>query len=453
MLNRISICLMIFCVSIGATFADSKPTNQKKYQAILAKHIPANGPGVAVIVSQNDDILYQGAFGQANLEHAIPLTVDSVFRLGSITKQFTAAAIMMLHEQKKLNIKDNIHQYIPDFPTEDNQVTIENLLTHTSGIANYTEDQELFSQEIQVPTNMEKMLLRFAKHPMVFKTGEAMRYSNTGYVLLGKIIEVASGQSYANFIEQQIFLKLGMKSSRYGGSQIIPNRASGYDMGHDGIVNASHIDMSWPHAAGSLLSTVGDLNIWFKGLRSGQLISKQSYQQMIAPFVLNDGEVSSYGYGLGLSKLNKYKTISHSGGIPGFVTNAIYLPEEDLYIAILANFSGTNLRLITNLLAAVTLDIELPTFKPIKFENSKIAPLTGNYRLDNEDIRKFFIENNKVYTQRGNGEKYEVIPMSDNSFYYSESLTYFVISHDNEGQQVMNFYSDLALEPQRAVKQ
>ena len=178
------------------------------FQEIVNKYISKDGPGVSVIMSKNGKVVFKGAQGMANIEHQVPLTTDSVFRLGSITKQFTTAAIMMLQEQGKLSINDDIKKYVPDFPTEGNMITIENLMTHTSGIANYTNDRELFTKEIQVPITLDDMLKRFEAHPMTFKTGDEMRYSNTGYVLLGKIIEVASGQSYAEFIEQNIFFLL-----------------------------------------------------------------------------------------------------------------------------------------------------------------------------------------------------------------------------------------------------
>lgn len=275
-MKRLMLGTFLLLLNLNVSFAGVMESEQKRYKEILVENIEADEPGVAVIVSKKGKVLFQGAHGLANLEHNIPLTPNSVFRLGSITKQFTAAAIMMLQEQDKLSLTDNIHKYIPDFPTEGNDVTIEHLLTHTSGIANYTEDEEIFAKEIQVPTTIDDMLVRFAKHPMQFKTGEEMRYSNTGYILLGKIIEVVSGQSYADFIEENIFKKLGMQSSYYASSKIIPNRANGYDLTPNGVVNAMYIDMMWPHAAGALLSTVSDLNIWFSALREGGLISKKA---------------------------------------------------------------------------------------------------------------------------------------------------------------------------------
>jgi CubicO group peptidase (beta-lactamase class C family) len=451
-MKRIILSVFLISFSLNTVFAETLTNKQKHYEAVLLENIKKDEPGVAVIVSQKGKVLFKGARGLANLEHNIPLTTDSVFRLGSITKQFTAAAIMILQEQQKLSVADNIHKYVPNFPTEGNDITIENLLTHTSGIANYTEDRELFSKEIQVPTTIDDMLIRFAKHPMKFKPGERMRYSNTGYVLLGKIIEVASGQSYANFIEENIFNKLNMKSSRFGGSKIIPNRASGYDRTTDGFVNTMYIDMMWPHAAGSLLSTVNDMNIWFSELRKGELLSKESYQMMIKPFKLNDGSISNYGYGLGISKLNKFDSISHGGGIPGFVTNAFYIPSEDLYIAVLSNLSSGNPRLISNLLAAETLDIPLPKFETIQLNENKVKSFMGSYQIDTDSVRTLSMENGKVFSQRDDGPKLEIIPMSENSFYFENSLSYIVIKQNEEGKQVMNFYRILAVEPRQAIK-
>ncbi|WP_286267126.1 serine hydrolase domain-containing protein [Thalassotalea atypica] len=446
---KLALGFLILVAQITTTHA----TTTDDYDAVLARYIEKTGPGVAVIVTQNGKTLYKSARGLANIELQVPLNTDSIFRLGSITKQFTGAAIMMLAEQGKLSLDDNIHKYVPDFPTEGNEVTIKHLLTHTSGIANYTEDENIWKNELQTPTTIDKMLERFAKHPMALKTGEANRYSNTGYVLLGKIIEVASKKSYPEFIEQDIFAKLGMTNSHYGGHKIIPNRASGYSASKNGYVNANYVDMMWPHAAGSLLSTVDDMDTWYSALRNGKLISKDSYQQMISPTPLNDGSFAQYGFGLGLFKLNKYDAIGHGGGIHGFVTNAFYLPEKDLYVAVLNNFDSGNPGDIARMLAAVALELPVPKFTEVKLSKDALTPMMGEYKLPSGDIRKIFMEEGKVYSVRGEGDKWLILPMSDNSFFYERSLSYFTIDKNDKGEQVMNFYSGLSTEPQPAIKQ
>lgn len=310
------------------------------YQKILEKAVSKNGPGVAALVSKKGAVIFKGAYGLANIEHQIPLKTDGVFRLGSITKQFTGAAILLLQEQKKLTVTDNINRYIPNFPTQGHKITIEQLLTHTSGLGNFTDDFNIFANEALTSKSIDQVIEKLAQYPMRTKPGEEMYYSNTGYVLLGKIIEVASGQSYAKFVEQHIFKKLDMKSSQYGGSQIIKNRVNGYDATNKGVVNAGYIDMSWPHASGSLLSTLEDMNKWFTALTNNQLISQNSYKQMTSPVILNNGKSSNYGYGLYIEKFNKYQAVSHNGGIHGFATSGYFFPEKDIYIVVLSNFRG-----------------------------------------------------------------------------------------------------------------
>jgi len=448
----ITLCAVVLVV-LQIFTVEAESALPEDYQQVLASLINKDGPGVAVIVSQNGKVLYKGARGMANIEHGVPLTTDSIFRLGSITKQFTAAAIMMLEEQNKLSIKDDIHKYVPDFPTEGQVVTIENLLTHTSGIANYTENENIWNNLLTTPTTLDEMLTEFAKHPMPLKTGEAMRYSNTGYVLLGKIIEVTSKEKYADYIEQHIFAKLGMKNSQYGGRHLINNRANGYTQTENGFENAGPVNMTWPHAAGSLLSTVDDLNIWFTALKSGTLVTKESYQKMISPFILNNKSESDYGYGLGMFEINKYDAIGHGGGIHGFVTNAFYIPEQDLYVAVLNNNDSGNPRDIALLLAAKALNLNIPDFKAIKIDSDKVMDMMGVYAVNDESNRVLSFEKGLIYAQRDDGRKWQIEPMSDNSFFYKGTLSYFSIDKGEQGRQVMNFYSDLSTEPVKAIKQ
>lgn len=441
--------IFVFLIASSQTYAASRA----QYEALLDNSVDSKGPGSAVIVTQGDETLFIGARGMANIELNTPLNEKNVFRLGSITKQFTAAAIMMLQEQKKLSIKDNIHKYVKDFPTEGHTVTIEHLLAHSSGIANYTDSQETMTKRIQESVGLDEMLALFAKDKMYFSPGEQMRYSNTGYVLLGKIIEVASGQDYASFIEKNIFNKLGMKNSYYGGRKIIKNRALGYTIENGAVANASFIDMSWPHAAGSLLSTVEDLNSWFRALKDGRIMSKESYAKMIKPFTFNNGTTSDYGYGLGVYKINKYDAVGHGGGIPGFGTNAFYLPQKDIFIAVFNNTDRANPRDLAMRLAALALEIELPEFKEVKVDENKLKSMMGTYRLQSGSVRTLTLEEGVVYSQRDQGRKWKITPMSDNSFYFDGSLSYFVIEENESGSQIMNFYSNLADKPEPAVKQ
>lgn len=210
--------------------------------------------------------------------------------------------------------------------------------------------------------------------------------------------------------------------------------------------------MIWPHAAGSLLSTVIDMNIWFNGLRNGQLLSLNSYQMMIKPFKLNDGGISNYGYGLGLKKLNKYDSISHTGGINGFITHALYIPLADLYIAVLSNSNSYNPIFISNLLAAQALNISIPKFDIVSLNQDVAKKLMGSYQINAQSVRTLSLLKGKVYSQRDHGKKFEMIPIAENAFYFPDSLNYIIIEKNGAGKQVMNFYSNLAVNPQQAIK-
>lgn len=441
----IVLIIMIFShQSLAASF-----TNFEKY---LKNNIRTEGPGIAYIVTKQGKTIYSGAYGMANIELSTPMSTNSVFKLASITKQFTSAAILILQEQGKMSIKDNIHKYIPNYPTEGHEITIENLMSHTSGIARNFPDRRKLNKLRKSSTTVDEMLTLFAKEPMQFSPGEKMRYSNIGYVLLGKIIEVVSGQSYAEFIEINIFKKLGMNDSQYDGLQIVPNRATGYHRTRYGYENADWVDSSWRYAAGGLVSTVNDLALWYHSLASGKLISLNSYRQMIEPFKLNDGRQSHYALGLNNFEIHKNKVIAHNGGTSGFSTSAVYFPEQDSYIAVLSNERPSDPQKLLLLLSAEMLGISYPEFKSTKVENSQLKKMMGKYQIGQDSVRRLFEEEGLVYSQRDNGLPYEVIPMSDNSFYFKGSLSYFVIEKDDNDNQVMLYYSSLSEIPERAVK-
>ena len=288
-------CLRCFLLLLVVT-ASSVPADGDTYSDYLNAAYPADGPGATAIVVKDGEVLFLGARGMADLELGVPLTSDHVFRLGSITKQFTAASIMLLEQQGKLTVDDLITKHLPGYPTNGYEITIEHLLTHTSGIFSYTSiPGYMMGNEIRADLSTEELVEVFDDLEMDFGPGERWSYSNSGYVLLGAIIEKVSGQSYADFVKENIFEPLGMNNSHYGGSQLIPDRASGYQAIEDGYTNAPFLSMTQPHAAGSLLSTVGDLARWNAGLFGGDLLTEESVARMTTEFTLNNGEGTGYG--------------------------------------------------------------------------------------------------------------------------------------------------------------
>jgi CubicO group peptidase (beta-lactamase class C family) len=284
----------------------------------------------SVLVAWDGSILINKAYGFANLEWDMPNTPTTKFRLGSITKQFTAACILLLEERGKLKIDDPVKKYISEAPAAWDKVTIFNLLTHTSGIPSFTGFADYASTEA-IPTTPEKLVQRFRDKPLEFQPGEKWSYSNSGYVLLGYLIEKVSGQSYNQFVQENIFGLLGMKDSGYdSNSDIIPHRASGYTPGEKGVINTGFIHMTIPFSAGGLYSTTEDLLRWEQGLFGGKVLSSVSLQKMTTPFKHN------YAFGLAVHTVNGHKVIEHGGGIEGFNTELAYYPEDKMTVVVLA---------------------------------------------------------------------------------------------------------------------
>jgi CubicO group peptidase (beta-lactamase class C family) len=288
-----------------------------------------------VLVARDGTVVLSKGYGKANLEWQVANSPTTKFRLGSVTKQFTAACILLLEARGKLKTDDPVKKYIPDAPAAWEQITIFNLLTHTSGIPNFTSFPDYRSTET-VATTPEKLVSRFRDKALEFAPGSSWNYSNSGYVLLGYVIEKISGESYGKFVQDNIFDPLGMKDSGYdSNTDIIDRRAQGYSPGPHGPVIAGYIDMSIPFSAGALYSTTEDLLRWEQSLYGGKVLSAASLEKMTTPFL------SNYALGLGVrSAPNGDKIYSHGGGIEGFNTSLSYVPVEKLAVIVLANLNG-----------------------------------------------------------------------------------------------------------------
>jgi CubicO group peptidase (beta-lactamase class C family) len=301
----------------------------------------------SVLVARGNEIILEKGYGFANLEWETPNSPSTKFRLGSITKQFTAASILLLEERGKLSVSDPVKKYMPDAPAAWDKITIYNLLTHTSGIPSFTSFPDYASLE-PFPTTAEQLVKRFRDKPLDFQPGEKWSYSNSGYVLLGYLIEKISGESYEKLVQENIFKPLGMKDSGYdSNSAIIPHRAAGYSPGPNGPENAGYINMTVPLSAGGLYSTTDDLLRWEQGLFGGKLLSPASLQKMTTPFK-ND-----YACGLMVHTANGHKVIEHGGGIEGFTTALAYYPEDKLTVVVLSNINGPSTPDIASKLAAL----------------------------------------------------------------------------------------------------
>jgi CubicO group peptidase (beta-lactamase class C family) len=444
---------VVQALSAQAVAEQPEPLADQIERLLTEAYPDADAPGAALIAIDDGVVVYRGARGMANMELGIPLSADQVFRLGSITKQFTGAAIMMLEEQGKLAVSDPITKYLPNYPTHGHTITIEHLLTHTSGIYNYTNIPGYFENRVRSDLSTQELVEVFQDLDMDFAPGERWNYSNSGYVLLGAILEEVTGESYADFVQENIFEPLGMHDSHYGGPQLIPGRVAGYVQDGEGYVNAPYLSMTQPHAAGSLLSTVDDLTTWHAALASGELISPESYQRMTSPFMLNSGEASEYGYGFNVAEIRDMKAIHHGGGINGFVTFALWLPEEEIYVAALSNIPGVGAGpgQLSLKVGALLAGNPYPEFQRVELSEEILARYVGVYRIDDDTTRTVTLKDGELYTLRSNSVRMHAVPFSENGFFYPGELDYFeVVMGDDGTVSHMVMYPDGSKEGERA---
>jgi CubicO group peptidase (beta-lactamase class C family) len=384
----------------------------------------------SVLVARGGDVLFSKSYGSANLEWDILNTPATKFRLGSITKQFTAAAILLLEERGKLKIEDTVKTHMPDAPAAWDKITIFHLLTHTSGIPSFTEFSE-YREMKMFDTPVDQIVAKFRDRPLEFEPGEKMAYSNSGYVLLGYLVEKVSGQSYAEFVQENIFKPLGMKDSGYdSNSAIIPRRASGYAPGPEGPLNAGFIHMSIPHGAGALYSTTEDLLRWKQALFGGKLLSAESLQKMTTPFK------DDYGLGLLIKQVDGRKRIWHGGGIEGFNTSLAYYPDSKITAVVLANLNGRTpdqLSLQLGKLAhgeAVKLTTER---EEIMLPREALAAYVGTYELTPQVKMMMTLDGGQLMTQLSGQPKFPVFAESETKFFLKVVDAQLTFVKDDKG--------------------
>ena len=383
-----------------------------RMEQLIKAYVPARFMG-SVLVAQDGKVLLDKGYGFANLEWDVPNTPTTKFRLGSITKQFTAASILLLEERGKLKVEDPVKKYMPDAPAAWDKITIFHVLTHTSGIPSLTSFPDFEAHEAQAMTP-EKLVEWFRDKPLEFEPGTKWNYSNSGYILLGYLIEKISGQSYSEFVQQNIFTPLVMKDSGYdSNSAIIAHRAAGYTPGKSGAVNAGFVDMSIPFSAGALYSTTEDLLRWEQGLFGGKVLRPESLAKMTTPFK------QDYAFGLGVSTQNGHKMIAHDGGIQGFNTALAYYPDDKLVVAVLANVNGPAGQIAGNL-AKVALGekVVLPTErKEITVSPEILKHYVGTYELTPNFSLAITLEDSHLVSQGTNQGKVAMFAESETMFF------------------------------------
>lgn len=373
--------LYFFLLSTFFMTASSLGAQDVNYDEALGDLLASDGPGGVAIVVKRGEIVYHKAYGKASIELDVPMKTDNVFRIGSITKQFTASAILKLVEEGKISLDDEITKFLPDYPTQGHKITVHHLLNHTSGIKSYTNLEKWDSQTHRRDFTPQEMVDFFKEEPMEFAPGEKHNYNNSGYFLLGYIIEKASGMTYEEYIETKLFAPLGMKNSYYGHpEEIVANRANGYTPGENGYTNAAYVSMTQPYGAGSLLSTVEDLSTWYHAVVAGKVISEANLAKALEPTVLNDGSTEDYGYGWGIFDVKASKAFGHGGGIHGFLTASTFIPEEGVFVAVFSNCNCNDPGDLAKMLAEMAIGkYEAPTVFFVS--DDQLEAYVGKYEL------------------------------------------------------------------------
>jgi len=382
-------------------------------QATMAEeHIP----GTSVAVLRGADTVVMRGWGFADLENRVPASERTVYRIGSLTKQFTAVAVLQLAEQGRLSLDDTLQRFVPGFRTPARHITIRHLLTHTSGIPNYTAIGAPFMSRLRLDLPPESIVGLVRGRPGDFPPGQRFRYSNTGYVLLGMVIERASGEPYADYIARHETEPLGLGDTRYCGNRpIVPRRAQGYVEDSTGIVNADYISMTIPFSAGSLCSTVLDLVTWQRALWADRLLQRGGYNSMTTPPRLADGTISPYGFGLGVGTLGTHRQVAHSGGINGFSSALYTWPDDSLIVVVLTNSEDANASRLAQRIARIVFDIPEPTVRDLPLTAAERAPYQGTYQLRTLRLR-IFSRGDSLFGQAEGQSAFRLLAQGGNAF-------------------------------------
>lgn len=338
--------LALLCLSALPTRAE--PVDDFVRAEMAKRHVP----GVSVAVVRDGKVLLAKGYGVANAEHSVPATENTVYQLASVTKQFTATAVLMLVQENKIGLDDKISKYLNSLPAAWGAVTVRQLLNHTSGIKSYTSVPDFFKTARKDYTK-EELLKLVADAPPDFAPGEKWSYNNTGYFLLGMLIEKVSGKEYGAFLNERIFGPLGMTSTRVNDlSEVIKNRASGYTWENGALRNGEYVSPTQPYAAGALVSTVADMAKWDAALYTDKLLKRAALDQMWTAAKLNDGAAANYGFGWSVDTYRTRRLISHGGGIPGFNTSISRFVDDKLTVIVLANSDTADADSLANAIAA-----------------------------------------------------------------------------------------------------
>ena len=425
--------ISLFLVSSASAQEPALSLEQRLDRLVVDYYPLATEPGTAVLVMVDGKPVLRKGYGMADVEKGVKVTPDMIFRIGSITKQFTSVGILQLVQQDRVSLDDSIKKHLPDVDTSGKTITVENLLSHTSGLPNYTagaEYQEGMTRDLK-PSEIVELV---AGQPLEFEPGTRFRYSNTNYVLLGMLIEKVSGRTYAENLDSSIAKPLGLADTRYSRDDALaPRHARGYERGSSGEwAPMRPLSMTQPFAAGAIESTVDDLAKWTQALADGKVVDAKLLEQAWTPYKPTESP-SDYGYGWFIRTDSGERWIGHNGGINGFQSAAVWIPEKKVFVAILRNgIGGPAPDLLLRRLALEAVDRPEPKRVAITLPAESLDRYVGVYALSPEVKFTISRHGNRLFAEAPNKSKVELFAEAEDKFFSPENDVQFSFTMENE---------------------
>ncbi len=376
-----------------------------------------DGPGVAILVARGDQVLYRGARGMASVELGVPLSPDQVFRIGSVTKQFAATTLLKLIDDGRAKLDDPLSKFLPDYPYG-KAISLQQLLNHTSGVKSYTNIPDYMNNPVRRELSTQELVVEFKNLPTDFAPGSEWKYNNSGYVLVGAVIEAISGKAWHEQLQDAVLAPQKLLHTGYPGeTKLIKGMVNGYGFDpKEGLTTAGIISMTQPHGAGALVSNVDDLWHWNLALHNGKLLSADSYKKMTTPE--GAATASAYGYGIIASSLRGQTMLQHGGGIYGFSSSLAYMPQSKISVVVLRNTTGPgfSIDMVSRKLGAYAMGLPYPELKSIDLSTEQLKAFEGVYALDAKQTRSLSLKGKQLVSTRGNGRPAPLTPIAGDAF-------------------------------------